>query len=109
MIDSNLIEEILRQYQKHGWNLRRVLLLPETRENLGDSTDSLFGETVPEKADFDGLWFSRPSPGNREAWELRHLSETPFALFEAFAYDADEDFRSKKLSEMETRLKNRTS
>ena len=44
MINENLIQEILSQYKKHGWNLRRVLLLTEIRENLNDTFRDLFGE-----------------------------------------------------------------
>ena len=109
MITIELIEAILTQYRKHGWKLRRVLLLPELRSEYLDALTILCGDAEIAASDVNGAWFSRPSAENREAWELRHLSETPFALYEAFAYDADEDFCSGKKLEMETRLRDETS
>jgi hypothetical protein len=55
-------------------------------------------------ADFDALWFSRPSHGNREAWELRLLAQTQYALFEAFEADETEDQREEVRREMEARM-----
>ncbi len=109
MIKANVIRDILAQYKKHGWNLRRVLLLPETKENLFDSLKTLFGEVPIEFAEINAAWFSRPSANKREAWELRHLSEVPFALFETFEENIDKDVLREKLSEMETNLKEKAS
>lgn len=109
MIEENLIREILSQYKKHGWNLRRVLLLPETKENLFDSLEMLFGEAEIVFSEINAAWFERPSPKNRAAWELRHLSEIPFALFETFEEDINEDRLLESLAAMETRLKEKLS
>ena len=99
----DLIKEILDTYQKHGWELRRVLLRPETRAEFS-SHPSLAGALV-EEAEVDGLWFSRPSYEGREAWELRLLAENPFALFETFEKDETEDQREEMRREMEARLR----
>ncbi len=109
MITENLVRDILTQYKKHGWNLRRVLLLPETKKKLFNSLEILFGETEIAFSEVDALWFSRPSQKNRTAWELRHLSEIPFALFETFEENTDENILQESLSEMETHLQERTS
>lgn len=109
MIKENLIREILAQYKKHGWNLRRVLLLPETKEKLFDSLELLFGESEIGFSEINAVWFSRASNNKRTAWELRHLSEVPFALCETFEESIDEDELLENLSEMETRLIERTS
>ena len=104
----NLIKEIVSTYQKHGWKLRRLLLRSETSAELktetGSDYSSLAGVRVEEAA-VDGLWFSRPSPEQREAWELRLLAENPFALFETFEKDETEEQREEMRREMEARLR----
>lgn len=104
----NLIKEIVSTYQKHGWHLRRALLRPETNAELKDdpgaTSFSLNGVEVEESA-VDGLWFSRPSLAEREAWELRLLAETPFALFETFEKDEPEEAREERRREMEAQLR----
>ena len=104
----DLIKEIVNTYQQHGWELRRVLLRPETSteltEQLASDSFSLDGMKV-EEAQVDGLWFSRPSHEQREAWELRLLAENPFALFETFETDETEEQREEVRREMEARLR----
>ena len=57
------------------------------------------------KRAFDALWFSRPSHNNREAWELRLLAQTQYALFETFEADETEEERDDVKLEMEARLR----
>lgn len=104
MITGSQIAEILSVYKKHGWTLSRVLLSAELEKNLSENGGKLFGAVETVSSRIDAAWFTRPSKNNNEAWELRHLSNAPFALFEVFGADADEDFRREKLSEMENRL-----
>jgi len=101
MISSEQIHALLAQYEKHGWNLRRVLLSAETKENL---PDTLFGQTEVVTSELNALWFARASSEGREAWELRHLSDAPFALVEVFEVDDEEDVREEIRQEMQTRL-----
>ncbi len=109
MINEDVIREILSLYKKHGWFLRRVLLSEKSNKNLSDSIKSLFGEVEIASAKFDAAWFSRASGKTCVAWELRHLSETPFAVFEVFEKDEAEETLREKLLEMEKRLENRLS
>lgn len=109
MIKAEQIQEILLQYKKHGWNLRRVLLCGETRKKLADSLMDIFGEVEISEGKIDAVWFSRPAKNEREAWELRHLSEVPFALFESFGNDETEDVRIQTQKELETRLEDQAS
>ena len=106
----SVINEIVAAYVKHGWQLRRVLLRPETRTQLeadiGSSSLS-FDSILMEEATVDGLWFSRNSHEGREAWELRLVSENPFALFETFEADETEEEREDVRREMEARLRER--
>ncbi len=104
MIGAQQIQEILAQYKKHGWTLRRVLLCAQTRESAGNSLENLFGDAPVISSEKDAAWFSRPSGIGREAWELRRLSGTPFALIEVFEDEDDEAVREEARFEMEQRL-----
>jgi hypothetical protein len=104
MSSRDLITEIVNTYQKHGWRLRRILLRPEARAELVSDSILLDGVQLEEAA-VDGLWFSRASAEQREAWELRLLAENPFALFETFEADETEEQREEVRREMEARLR----
>jgi hypothetical protein len=97
--------EIIATYSRHGWHLRRVLMLPQTRAELRASgVDQLFGDVPVEEAGVDALWFARPSHAGREAWELRHVADTPYALFETFEAEEAEEDREEMRREMLARL-----
>ena len=101
MKSADLFTELTAIYRKHGWQLRVALLRPETRVEL----QSQLPENLPVKETvFDALWFSRPSHNNREAWELRLLAQTQYALFETFEADETEEDRDDVKLEMEARL-----
>lgn len=102
MIDGRKISEIFALYKRHGWLLRRVLLTPETRNLLAGA--NLFAPAEVFEADIDAAWFSRPSGAEREAWELRLLSENPYALLEIFEADDDEEVREEARFELQARL-----
>ena len=106
MMSAEQIREILAQYKKHGWNLRRVLLSARIQESLAEMLNSLFGETEILSSETDAIWFSRASGKSGEAWELRRLSETPYALFEVFDDEDDEVVREEIRFEMQERLIN---
>jgi hypothetical protein len=100
-----LFAEIIDTYRRHGWELRRVLLRPEARTALNESSERLFKDALLVDSDFDALWFSRPSHAGREAWELRQVAAQPYALFEAFEADEDEELREYARREMENRMR----
>ncbi|HYN26513.1 MAG TPA: hypothetical protein VES69_15935 [Pyrinomonadaceae bacterium] len=104
MNQRDRIREILATYQKHGWQLRRLLLLPETRAEAVNDDEHTFEGARIEDANVDALWFSRPSHSKREAWELRLIAETPYALFETFEADDPEEAREEVRQEMEARM-----
>lgn len=106
MIGAEQIKEILEQYKKHGWNLRRVLLSAKASEN---TPASLFGQTEIVRSELNAAWFSRASTEGREAWELRHLSATPFALVKVFEADDAEAVREEIRTALETRLNEQAS
>jgi hypothetical protein len=99
------ISEIISTYRRHGWRLERVLLCPETLAEIRNVEREIFEDAKVEEAVVDALWFSRPSNAGREAWELRLVAETPYALFETFEMDEAEEDREDVRREMEARLR----
>ena len=100
MKSADLFTEVTAIYRKHGWQLRRALLRPETRVEV-----QLPDDLPVKESTFDALWFSRPSHENREAWELRLLAQTQYALFETLEADETEEERDDVKLEMEARLR----
>ena len=100
-----LIKDIIATYQRHGWNLKRVLLRPATRAEINHQAPGVLKEVRLVDAEFDALWFVRPSHQGREAWELRLLAQQPYALFEAFESDETEEEREEARREMENRMR----
>jgi hypothetical protein len=104
-------QDVLAMYRKHGWRLVRVLARAETLEELrgpkgGESDDAAAFEGVGAvESETDAMWFARPAQGGREAWELRLVGETPYALFELFEPDEAEEEREDVRREMESRLR----
>ena len=101
MKSVDLFMELVATYRKHGWQLRSALLQPATLAVLGE----LVNKVPVKEASFDALWFSRPSHNNREAWELRLLAQTQYALFEAFEPNETDEEREDVKLEMEARLR----
>ena len=101
----NLIEDIVAMYKRHGWTLRQLLLRPESKAAAAAADSSSCDEAEVRDADFDALWFSRPSHEKREAWELRLISEQAYGLFEAFEADESEEDRGEARKEMENRMR----
>ena len=102
MKSADLFTELTGIYRKHGWQLRSALLRPETRIEI---QSQLPGELPVKEATCDALWFSRPSHNSREAWELRLMAQTQYALFETFEADETEEMRDDVKLEMEARLR----
>jgi len=97
-------DEIIKRYRSHGWRLVRALLSAETRARLNLPQTPLADVSV-EEALIDALWFARPSHAGREAWELRLVADTPYALFETFEADEMEEDREEVRREMEARMR----
>ena len=104
-----LFKEIIANYERHGWDLRRVLLKPATRADLNQYAAEIFHEADLVDAEVDALWFARPSHAGREAWELRLVAEQPYALFEAFEADETEAEREEARLEMENKMREHQS
>ena len=105
MKKANLFIELVATYRKHGWELRRALMQPATLAELGSEEAQMLNRVDVRESPIDALWFSRSSSQNREAWELRLLEQTQYALFETFEADEAEDEREEVKLEMEARLR----
>lgn len=121
--------DVLAMYRKHGWRLARVLATAEafgelraadeesrvesgaeargvSGEHTRDDSGALTFEGAPVvESEADAMWFTRLAQGGREAWELRLVGETPYALFELFEADEAEEDREDVRREMEARLR----
>lgn len=104
MISVEQIQNILSLYSKYDWKLRRVLLTNELKNSIFN-LEKVFNSAEILESDIDAVWFSRPSGKDNESWELRRLSETPFALIEVFGIEDDEETCEKIRREMEGKLK----
>ena len=109
MNNANLFLELVATYRKHGWELRSALLQPATLAEFRSQEAELLSKVPVKETEFDALWFSRPSHNNREAWELRLLAQTQYALFETFEADETEEEREDVKREMEARLRDYVS
>jgi len=105
MKKADSFTELVATYRKHGWELKEVLVLPETRPELNINELTSLNSDAVRDVTIDALWFSRPSHHKREAWELRLLSENQYALFETFEEDETEEQRKEMRQEMEARLR----
>lgn len=98
------IREILALYDKHGWILRRVLFSAQLKTALAGSLDKLFGRVDIIESEIDALWFSRSSRPESEAWEIRHLSATPFAMVEIIDGNFTDGERNDVLKSAEIKM-----
>jgi hypothetical protein len=98
----------LKTYRQYGWQLARVLMRPATLAEFRQATGEADFEHIPAREfPLDALWFMRPADGGREAWELRLISESPYALFELFEPDEAEEDREDVRREMEAKMRER--
>ena len=105
MFQPNLFNEIIATYRKHGWQLRRVLARGEALTEVAKQIDAGADNPIIAESSVDALWFARPSHQGREAWELRLVAETSYALFETFEPDEAEEDREELRQEMEARMR----
>ncbi|MEO8649217.1 MAG: hypothetical protein ABI539_08640 [Acidobacteriota bacterium] len=104
MIGTSEIAEIFSVYRKHGWTLRRVLLTDGSRAAVRSEQKDLFGEILVENSSLDAAWFSRESSVEVDAWELRRLGGTPFALIRSIPKSASQGEASQILHECEIQM-----
>lgn len=105
MIDAAAIGEIIAIYEKHAWTLRRVLLSDSLRKSLSTKCAEIFKDAEVIASKLDAAWFSRSSRPDSTAWEIRHLSETPFALVEVIDDGTDSKRSEEVFSITEAKMK----
>jgi hypothetical protein len=89
---------VVDQYAKHGWQLRRALLSNEIANSFLAQPAFAEVKIVAVNSGNEALWFSRRSLPDREAWELRRLSGSPFALVAILEDSFDNDERETVLA-----------
>ncbi len=104
MIGPVAVGEIITQYLKHGWTLRRALLSRERQTILAN----ILGDVDVERSDLDALWFTRQSKPDSEAWELRRLTAMPFALVAVIPAFTSVDEVEATLSQVVEEMRSKT-
>jgi hypothetical protein len=104
MIDLATASAIIKQYEKHGWTLRRALLSEDTSNVLSNLLDGI----DVTSSDLDAFWFSRRSKPETESWELRRLSGSPFALVAVVPSNASEEEVESILAQLAEDMRART-
>lgn len=107
MITREEINEILAVYKKHGWKPSRVLCSTALRSAMSEAElEGLFGAGIETtESQIDAVWFERSRKDGGIAWEIRLLSERPFALCESFP----EGFPQERIVEETKKMENRLS
>lgn len=103
-MELDSIQAVIDQYTSHGWRLRRALISSGTVNKLWPDTAAADPEVAIEESASEALWFSRRSHPDREAWELRRLSGSPFALVAVLEDSLDDDEREAILRATERRM-----
>lgn len=101
MIRGEELAAILEQYRRHGWEPRRLLFTAEPDAEL---LSLLPAKVERAEAAVDALWFTRRSREGEEAWELRRLTGSPYALVEVIADGTDEAEVEEKLTAAAERM-----
>ncbi len=100
MIDAEQVRQVIAQYERHGWKLRRALFSEDASPDVLAAVSG--SETID--ADIDALWFSRASKPGFEAWELRRLSGSAFALLTIVKADLAGDELTEALLPVENEM-----
>ncbi len=100
MIDAEQVRQIIAQYERHGWKLRRALFSDEPSPDVL----SAVSESAVVNSEIDGLWFSRDSKPGFEAWELRRLSASAFAILTIVKADLEEEELAEALTLVENEM-----
>ena len=97
MISAEEFGALVATYDKHGWQLRRVVV-----RDLSDVSAVISKEAEVKKGVIDAAWFSRPPKTGANAWEIRFLGPAQYALVEHVDENSD-DFEDR-LHQTEERL-----
>jgi len=104
MSELAAIASIIEQYARHDWIVRRVMLSAASIARLGSDLASAFPNADIIESANEGLWFSRRTLPDREAWELRRLAGSPFALVAVLEDSLSKEEREDIMSSVEGRM-----
>lgn len=96
-MNAETVRALIDQYAKHGWQLRKAVLASDTNRAIIRLFRSEYPAIDIKNDEQSALWFSRRSLPDREAWELRRLSETPFALVTVIEDSLDPEAKTAQL------------
>jgi hypothetical protein len=94
--------EIVRQYERHEWKLRRVLM--ERSADIEDALAADFPDVAIVESDISALWFSRRSIPEHESWEIRRVDPPAYALVEVIPDNIQQEAKEDLLKQTELRL-----
>jgi hypothetical protein len=103
-VDLDAIKAVVDQYVGHGWRLRKATLSRASLADVRDAIASLDSAVVLIEGPNEALWFSRRSLPDREAWELRRIAGSPFALVAILEDSLADDEREAILFDTERRM-----
>ncbi len=104
MTDPSALSSVIAQYHKHGWELKHCIARAASFEKLKAECGEA-GHNVPiENGPVDGVWFARRSMPDRISWELRRLTEPPFALLTIMPDTFTDQQKVAALKEIEVRM-----
>lgn len=103
-MNIEIVDAIIKQYASHGWSLRRAVLSENDTAAVGDHLNHRYPGLDLRKGPDGGLWFSRRTLADREAWEFRRLSGSPFALIAVIEDSLSGTEREAILNEVEQRM-----
>lgn len=97
--------EIVRQYERHEWKLRRALIARSA--DIADTLAADFPDVEIVESDAAALWFSRRSIPEHESWEIRRVDPPAYALVEVIPDNIPQEAKEDLLRQTERRLFNR--
>lgn len=103
-MDLETVKAIVAQYAGHGWQLRRASLSRASIDQFWQEMAAADPNVALKEDPNEALWFSRRSLPDREAWELRRLSGSPFALVVVLEDSLSDDEREQTLRDTEHRM-----
>lgn len=104
MITIAELSALLEQYSKHEWVARRICLSVGSIKALDGKIAQLSPDLTVVESENEAVWFARRSLPDREAWELRRLSGSPFALVIMIEDSLDAAEREELLRETERQM-----
>ncbi|QYO67937.1 hypothetical protein [Leptolyngbya sp. 7M] len=102
------LTELVIQYEKHGWRLRRIVSTDTLGPDILREIEAFGDDIYVSLSVVDGAWFSRRSGERSETWELRRLGGSPLAMLARIEPHSDPGGIEKILREIEEKMSHKT-